>query len=198
MKIAIKAESDRNQRDIIASKAELSRSQRDFQDQKISSLAQVQEAEANVQQAEQELQRTKIKLKSAIANVKSGEAAFQAAKAKRDRYQPLAQTGSISIDQLQEAQLAVEQQKQLLASQQATLEEYREAITQQQQAVEASKARKKEILTALNPNNASVIISQEKIAAQIATGKSHLANLNQEQQQLIQQKLETQKQINTN
>ncbi|MBD2295820.1 HlyD family efflux transporter periplasmic adaptor subunit [Anabaena sphaerica FACHB-251] len=193
----IQAESDRNQRDIIASKAELSRSQRDFQDQKISSLAQVQEGEANSQQAEKELQITKIKLKSAIANVKSGEAAFKAAKARRDRYKPLAETGSISIDQLQEAQLAVEQQEQLLVSQQATVEEYREAIAQQQQAVEAAKARQQALLTGLNPNNANVIIAQEKIAAQIATGKFSLAHLNREREELIQQKLEIQKQINT-
>jgi multidrug efflux pump subunit AcrA (membrane-fusion protein) len=194
----IAAESDRTHRDLTSAKAELSRSQRDFQDKQINSIAQAREAQANLQQAQKELQKTQLKLKSALANLKSSEASFKSAKAKRDRYQPLAQNGSISIDQFQETQLAAEQQEQLLASQQATVEEYREAIGQQQQAVEATKARQQAILAGLNPNDANIIISQEKIAARIATGRVSLASLKQEREQLIQQKLEMQKQLSSN
>lgn len=194
----IAAESDRNQRDITSAKAELSRSQRDFQDKQISSIAQAKEAQANLQQAQKELQKTQFKLQSALANLKSSQAVFKSAKARRDRYQPLAQTGSISTDQFQEAQLAVEQQEQLLVSQQATVEEYRQAIKQQQQVVEAAKARQQAILAGLNPNDAIVVISQERIAAQIATGKVNLASLRREREQLIQQKLEVQKQLSSN
>jgi multidrug efflux pump subunit AcrA (membrane-fusion protein) len=196
--VQIAAESDRTDRDIASAKAELNRSQRDFQDKQISSIAQAREAQANLLQAQKELQKTQLKLKSVLANLKSSEASFKSAKAKRNRYQPLAQSGSISIDQFQEAQLAVEQQEQLLVSQQATVEEYRQAIGQQQQAVEASKARQQAILVGLNPNDASITISQEKIAAQIATGKASLASLKREREQLIQQKLEMQKQLSSN
>jgi multidrug efflux pump subunit AcrA (membrane-fusion protein) len=196
--VQIAAESDLTRRDITSAKAELSRSQRDFQDRQINSTAQAKEAEANLQQAQKELEKSQLKLKSALANLKSSEAAFKSAKAKRDRYQPLVQTGSISQDQFQEVQLAVEQQEQLLASQQATVEEYRQAIEQQEQAIEAAKARQQAISTQLNPNDANIIISQEKIAAQIATGRVSLARLKREREQLIQQKLEIQKQFSSN
>lgn len=193
----IAAQSDRTQREITSAQAELSRSQRDFQDKQTSSIAQAKEAAANLQQAQQELQKTQLKLKSALANLKSHQAAFKAAKARRDRYKPLAQTGSLSIDQFQEAQLALEQQEQLLESQKANVAEYEAAIGQQQQAVEAAKARQQAVLVTLNPNNAIVVISKENIASQLATGKANLARLQQEKQQLIQQKVEIQKQLSS-
>lgn len=194
----IAAQSDRTNRDITSVQAELSRSQRDLKDKQINSIAQATEAAANLKQAQKEWQKTQLKLKSALANLKSSEAAFKAAKAKRDRYQPLAQSGSISIDQFQEAQLAVEQQEQLLESQKATVQEYREAIGQQQHAIEAAKARVQAALVSLNPSDASVVISKEKIAAEIATGKINLASLNREREQTIQQKVEIQKQLSSN
>ncbi|NJL61343.1 MAG: biotin/lipoyl-binding protein [Methylacidiphilales bacterium] len=125
----IAAERDRTNRYVASMQAEFSRSQRELKDKQITSIAQTQEAAANLEQARKEWQKTQLKLKSALANFKSNEAAFKAAKARQDRYQPLAQNGSISIDQFQEVQLAVEQQQQLLESQKATVQEYREAIS---------------------------------------------------------------------
>ncbi|MBW4646958.1 MAG: HlyD family secretion protein [Goleter apudmare HA4340-LM2] len=194
----VAAESDRINHDITSVQAELSRNQRELKDQQISSIAQATEAAANLQHTQKEWQKTQLKLKSAFANLKSSEAAFKAAKARRDRYQPLAQSGSISIDQFQEAQLAVEQQEQLLESQKATVEEYRQAVGQQQQAIEAAKARQQVALVALTPSNANVVISKEKIAAETATGKINLARLNQQRAQLIHQKFEIQKQLSSN
>ncbi|MDF5711278.1 MAG: HlyD family efflux transporter periplasmic adaptor subunit [Nostoc sp. S4] len=191
----IVAESDRTNRVIASAKAELNRSQRDIQDRRTTSIAQVREAKANLSQAHKELQKTQTQLKSAIANLKSSDASLRAAKAKRDRYQPLLQTGSISQDQFQEVQLAVEQQEQLLESQKASVEEQQQAIQQQQQAVEAATAKLQAVFVNLNPNDADVAISQEKIAAESATGKVSLGKLNQEREQLLQQKVEIQKQL---
>ncbi|WP_223280213.1 HlyD family secretion protein [Nostoc sp. PA-18-2419] len=191
----IVAESDRTNRVIASAKAELNRSQRDIQDRRTTSIAEVREAKANLSQAHKELQKTQTQLKSAIANLKSSDASLRAAKAKRDRYQPLLQTGSISQDQFQEVQLAVEQQEQLLESQKASVEEQQQAIQQQQQAVEAATAKLQAVLVNLNPNDADVAISQEKVAAESATGKVSLGKLNQEREQLLQQKVEIQKQF---
>jgi multidrug efflux pump subunit AcrA (membrane-fusion protein) len=192
----IAAESDRTNRVIASAKAELNRSQRDVQDRRTTSIAEVREAKANLRQAEKELQKTQTQLKSAIANFKSSDASLRVAKAKRDRYQPLLQTGSISQDQFQEVQLAVEQQEQLLESQKANVEEQQQAIQQQQQAVEAATARLQSTFVNLNPSDANVAISQEKIATESATGKISVGKLNQEREQLFQQKLEIQQQFN--
>ncbi|MBD2209636.1 HlyD family efflux transporter periplasmic adaptor subunit [Nostoc linckia FACHB-104] len=191
----IDAEGDRTNRTIAAAKAELNRSQRDIQDKQITSIAQVTEAEANFRQAQKELQRNQAQLKSAQANLKSSEVAVKAAKAKRDRYQPLIKVGSISQDQFQEVQLALEQQEQLVASQKANVEEHLAVIKQQQQAIAAAAARVQAANSALNPNEANVAISQEKIAAESATGKVSIAKLNQERSQLLQQKIEIYKQL---
>ncbi|MDZ8051293.1 MAG: HlyD family efflux transporter periplasmic adaptor subunit [Aulosira sp. ZfuVER01] len=191
----IAAESDRTNRTLAAAKAELNHSQRDIKDKQITSLAQVKEAEANLSQAQKELQKNQAQLKSAQANFKSSVAAVKAAKAKRDRYEPLTKVGSISQDQFQEVQLAVEQQEQLLVSQKANVEEHIAAVKQQQQAIAAAAARVQAAKSTLNPSDAIVAISQEKLAAESATGKVSLAKLNQERSQLLQQKVEIHKQL---
>ncbi|MBR8838066.1 MAG: HlyD family efflux transporter periplasmic adaptor subunit [Stigonema ocellatum SAG 48.90 = DSM 106950] len=191
----IGAETERNNRMIVSAKAEVNHSQRDLQDKQVTSISQVEEAEANLKQAQKELQKNQIHLKSLQANLQSSVAAFNAAKAKQNRYEPLAKVGSISIDQFQEAQLAVQQQEQQVKSLQAAQEEHLTAIKQQQQAVSAAAARKKAALAVLNPSNANVTIAQEKIAVETATGKANLSKLSQEREQLLQQKLETNKQL---
>lgn len=190
----ITAEKSRSDRSVASIQAELNRKQRDLQDKKITSITQVKEAQANLNQAQKELQKTQAQLKSAQASLKSSEASLKAAKAKQDRYQPLVANGSISQDQFQEVQLAAEQQQQLLESQKATVEERQQAVLQQQQAVEAAKARLQGAYTALNPSNADVTISQQRIAAESATGEISIGKLNQEREQIIQQKVEIQKQ----
>lgn len=192
----ITAEKYRSDRSVASIQAELSRKQRDLQDKKITSVTQVKEAQANFKQAQKELQKTQAQLKSAQAQLKSTEASLKAARAKQDRYQPLAASGSISEDQFQEVQLAVEQQQQQLESQKANVEERQQAVLQQQQAVEAAKARLQGASTALNPSNADVAISQQRIAAETATGEVSLGKLNQEREQLIQQKAEIEQQKN--
>uniref|UniRef100_A0A0C1N0N5 Hemolysin D n=1 Tax=Tolypothrix bouteillei VB521301 TaxID=1479485 RepID=A0A0C1N0N5_9CYAN len=192
----IGAEGKRTNRAIAITQAELERSQQDVQQKKAIASAQLREAQANLKQAQVELRKTQLALKSAQAQLKSSEVSLKAAKARRDRYQPLAKIGSISVDQFQEAQLTVQQQEQLLILQTTTFEAQQEAIKQQQQAVKAAEARLQAAFASLDSNGAILTISQAKIAEETAAVKVTLAKLNQEREQLIQRRVEIQKQLN--
>jgi HlyD family type I secretion membrane fusion protein len=148
----ISAEADRLNRTITSAEAELSRRRREYQDRLITTSAEVTESEANL---------------------RSVQAALNAAISKRNRYQIVAHAGALSKNQLEEAQVAVEQQ---------------------QQAVQAAQARLQSVQAALNPSNAEVAIAKENIAQERATGQSTLANLRQEKEALIQQQIEIQQQ----
>ncbi|MFP5270134.1 HlyD family efflux transporter periplasmic adaptor subunit [Coleofasciculus sp.] len=192
----ISAERDRTQRTIASAKAELNHTQRDYRDRQITTQTSVQEAEANLNQAKEDLQRQQAQLKSAQANLKSTEAALNAAKARRDRYKPIAELGALSEDQFQEAQLSVTQQEQALEAQKATVEAQKQDIERFASAVDAAQARLAGALVHLNPSNATVAIALEKIAQERATGEASLSRLNQEHSQLIQRQVELQNQLN--
>ncbi|HHP7244582.1 MAG TPA: HlyD family secretion protein [Elainellaceae cyanobacterium] len=147
------AEEDRMNRAIAASEAELSQQSRDHQDQQISTAMEVEEAEAEV--------------RSAIASLGAAQSRYH-------RYQPVAQAGALSRDQLEEAHLAVQQQEQ---------------------AVEGAQARLHRLQAMLNPSAANVAIATERIAQEQATGAATLAALNKEREALIQQRVERQKQL---
>ncbi|MGJ3253701.1 MAG: HlyD family secretion protein [Elainellaceae cyanobacterium] len=149
----IVAEEDRMNRAIAASEAELSQQHRDYQNQQISTVMEVEEAEAEV--------------RSAVASLGAAESRYH-------RYQPVAQAGALSQDQLEEAHLAVQQQEQ---------------------AVEAAQARLHRLQARLNPSSANVAIATERIAQEQATGAATLAALNKEREALIQQRVEMQKQL---
>lgn len=194
----ITAEKERMQRAVNFAQAELEEAQRDYQNQKITSESQVQEAKANLRQAQRELQKTQTLLKSVQAELKSSEASLKASIARRDRYQPIAEQGALSQDQYQEAQVAVTQQEQTLESKKATVEAQKQEIKRLSSAVDASEARLKGALASLNPSNARIKMIQEKIGQEKAKGEVTLARLTQEQKQLLQNRSELQKQINTN
>ena len=184
----IQAENDKIARSVASAKAQLESRQREYQDRLVTTVADVEEAEANLKQTEEELQEAQAKLKSAQANLGSINAALDAARSKRDRYQPIAELGALSQDKLEEARLDVQQQKQLAVAQRAIIEAQQQRIERLQQGVKAAFARSKRVQTALNPSNAVVEIASETIAHQQATGKVILATLNKERQALIQQK----------
>ncbi|NEO41320.1 MAG: HlyD family efflux transporter periplasmic adaptor subunit [Moorea sp. SIOASIH] len=152
----ISAETDRTNLAVASAEAELSRRRRDYRNQQITANTGVEEAEANL---------------------RSAEAALSAARAKRDRYQPIANTGAISKERLREAQLAFEQQ---------------------QQQVQAAQARLQNAKAALNPSDAQVAIAQQQIAQEKATGQATLATLDKEHEALIQQRTEINKQLEGN
>ena len=147
----ISAETNRINRTVASARAELSHRSREYRDRRITSNAEVAEAQANF---------------------RSSQAALNAAISKQNRYQGVAKQGALSKDQLEEAQLAVQQQKQM---------------------VEAAIAKIQTSKAALNPSDAEVAIATEQIAQERATGQATLANLNREKQALIQQRLETNK-----
>ena len=113
-------------------------------------------------------------IEEASANVNAADASLKAAQSKRNRYESVAKAGALSQDQFEEAQLAVRQQEQ---------------------ALQAAKAKLQNVQTALNPSNAQVAIASQRIAQEKATGKASIATLNKERLALIQQRIEIQKQL---
>lgn len=191
----IKAESDRIQRSLNSAQAELNGIQRKYQDRQIITTTEVQEAEANWKQAENELLQVQKELHLKSANLKSAQVTLNSVISKWQRYQTVAQQGAIALNQLEEAKLAVEQQKQEVEVQKASLSAHQQLIEQQKQAVESAKARWLRSKTGLNPNRAEVKIAFERIAQEQASGKATLAVLNKEKEALIQQQISLTQQI---
>jgi HlyD family type I secretion membrane fusion protein len=149
----ISAETDRIKGNVASAIAELHRIEREYRDKQITTKAAVQETDSNL---------------------KATEAALSAAKTKLNRYRSAAKKGAISRDQLDEVQLAWQQQ---------------------QQAVSAAKAKLAGAQTALNPSSAEMAIATSRITEAEATGKSTVASLNKEKSALIQQQIELNKQL---
>jgi HlyD family type I secretion membrane fusion protein len=147
------AETIRINRTIASATAALKGRRQEYQDQKVTTMADVKEA---------------------AANARSVKAAFGAAQSKRDRYQPLADSGALSKNQIEEAQLGTVQQEQALAAAQAKLH--------RAQAI-------------LNPTNAAVAVAFEQIAQERASGQAHLATLAKEREALIQRQIENDEQL---
>ncbi|MDF5733422.1 MAG: biotin/lipoyl-binding protein, partial [Rhizonema sp. PD38] len=189
------AEKDRAKGAVDSAVAELSRRSRDYRDRQITSNKDVEEAQANLKQAQAEFQKAQAQLQSTQANFQSSQAALNAAKSKRNRYQSVAQQGALSFNQLEEAQLLVEQQSSAVEAQLAAIKVQFQAIEQEKQAVSEKRAKWESSLAAVNPSQAEVAIAQRSIAREQATGKATLATLDKERQALIQQKFEKSKQL---
>lgn len=191
----IQAEKERIQRAVQVATVELSRSRREYLDRQITTQAEVAEAEANVRLAEEEWQQAQAQFNSAQANLKSNQAALASATSKRNRYKTIAATGALSQNQLEEAQLEVEQLQQQVAAQQATVEEQKRGIARQQQAIEAAEARLNNVRAALNPSDGEVAIATQRIAQESSSGKATIAALNREKEAVIQQQIELEQQL---
>jgi multidrug efflux pump subunit AcrA (membrane-fusion protein) len=191
----ITAETDRMNRAVASAAAEISRRRRDYRDRQIISVADFDEAGANVRIAQEELQRAQVELMSAKATLRSTSATWKAAMSKRDRYQSVAQEGALSKGHLEEAQLGVDQQEQAVEAQKAAVEMQSQKIEQLQQAVEAAAARRQRSKAALKPSQAEVAIASEGLAQEKAGGRATLATLNREREGLIQQQIQIQKQL---
>lgn len=191
----IRAESDRTNRTIASAKAELKGRDRDHQDKKITSITELQEAEANVKMAQEELYAGQAQLQSALANLYATEAALGAAKSKQNRYESAAKQGALSRDQLEEVQLAVKQQQQAVQAQKATYKAQEKINERLKQAVNGAIAKRDRAQAALNPSNAEVAMATERIAQEKASGEVNKASLERELQTLLKQKIETEKQL---
>ncbi len=191
----IRAETDRINRAIASAKAELSGRSREHENKKITTVSELEEASANVNIAQEKLQEGRANLQSLQAKLQATQAALGAAKSKRNRYNSVAKAGALSKDQMEEAQLSVKQQEQAVLTQKAAFKAQQENIQQLQQSVKAAIARQKRFQAALNPSNAQVAVASQRIAQEKASGKANKAVLEKEYQTLIQQRIETQKQL---
>ncbi len=191
----IRAETDRINRAIASAKAELKGRSREHEDKKIITVSELEEANANVNIAQEKLHEGRANLQSLQAKLQSVQAALGAAKSKRNRYNSVAKAGALSKDQMEEAQLAVKQQEQAVLTQKAAFKAQQENIQQLQQSLKAAIARQKRFQAAVNPNNAEVAVASQRIAQEKASGKANKAVLEKEYQTLIQQRIETQKQL---
>ncbi len=191
----IRAETDRSDRAVASAEAELEYRQREYQDRLVTTVADVQEAEANFKQARAEWQEARAQLKSAQANLRSIEAALNAARSKRNRYQPIAESGALSQDQFEEAELDVQRQEQAVEAQKATVEAQQQTIERLQQGVQAVVAKLKRARALLNPSDAQVASARSRIAQERASSQVTLATLNKERETLLQQRIEINKQL---
>jgi HlyD family type I secretion membrane fusion protein len=107
------------------------------------------------------------------AQLRSEHVSLEAAQLQVERYEPLTKVGAMSQEQLDEAKLAVKQQEQIIA---------------------ATTARLRRAQAGLNPSDAEVAISHERIAQEHASGEATLAALGQEQAGLTQQVMAMQQQ----
>lgn len=189
------AETDRINRAIASAKAELTGRDRAYRDKKITTVSELQEADANIKMAQEELQAAIAQLQSTQANLRASQAAWGAAKSKRNRYQSVAKEGALSQDQLEEAQLIAQQQEQAVAVQTAAVEVQKQTIKRLKQAVAAASARRQRAIAALNPSNAEVAVATERIAQEKASGESNKATLEKERQALVKQRIDIEKQL---
>lgn len=153
---------------ITTAKADLSRNQREYQERKINT--------------ESEFMKAKASLDQARTNLQKAEADLEFAKMDRDRYEQLSKIGAIGRREFEQKQLVVQQTELTLAAEKKSFE-----IAQIQ--VHSTQA-------AVNPTTAMVQIAQERIAQETARGKANIANLNKEQQALMERRLQIQTQIN--
>ncbi len=149
----IAAEGDRNNRAIASSQSELTRRLREHQDRKMTAITGVDEASA--------------KLRAAIAALKTTQVRWE-------RYKPLGESGALSKDELEKAELAVQQQEQEVA---------------------AATAGVQHAQTAIDPSNAEVEIAAAQIEQEQASGKGAIANFSKEREALIQQRIQLQNQL---
>lgn len=93
-------------------------------------------------------------------------------------------------NELAEVQLMVKQQKQAVVAQKARVETQKQAIAREEQAVAAAQAKVQRARTALNPNDSQVAIARESIEGEQAIGLLRIAELTQQREALIQQKID--------
>ncbi|MEH2249982.1 HlyD family efflux transporter periplasmic adaptor subunit [Nostoc sp.] len=191
----IRAETDRVHRIITGAQAELSGRYREYQDKKITTVSELQEADANIRISQRELQIGKEQLKTALANLYASEAALGAATSKESRYKTVAAVGALSKDQFEEAQLLMKQQQQSVEAQRGVVEAQKQTIERLQEVLSATVARRERAQTALNPSNSGVAIATERIAQEKAAGESNKATLEKDRQALVKQKIELEKQL---
>jgi HlyD family secretion protein len=152
---------------VSAAQSDLLRNKREYQERQITTLSELQAAEANLQKSYADLQKA--------------QADLEFSKLDRDRYQQLSEIGAVSRREFDQRKLQVEQTQAILES--------------QKKAVDIAKTKVQSAKATVNPTNATVEIAQERIAQETARGEASIAILNKEKQALIQRRVEIQTQL---
>ncbi|BAY25089.1 hypothetical protein NIES2100_48900 [Calothrix sp. NIES-2100] len=163
----IEAEGRVSQGTVASAQSDLLRNQREYQERQITTLSELQAAEANLQKSYADLQKA--------------QADLDFAKLDRDRYQQLSDIGAVGRREFEQKKLLVDQTT-------ANLEAVKKAVDIAKTKVQSAKV-------AVNPTNATVEIAQKRIAQETARGEANIATLNKEKQALIQRRVEIQTQL---
>jgi multidrug efflux pump subunit AcrA (membrane-fusion protein) len=178
-------------RAIIAAQAELSATQRNYEDQQITTIAELTEAEATWNLAK--IQRDRLQQNNLLtATVQEAEIALNLAKLQRDRLQSIVESGAVTRSLYEEKEQAVKSAQAKLEQAKANA---KDLIEEKEQALKIAEIKLKKAQTNLNPSNAALTVAYERIQQEKASGKATLAALNRERETLMQQRLELQKQM---
>ena len=159
------AQTNLNERTILAARAELTGTKRNYQDQQIKTGTEMTQAKITINLAKNQLERLQ-KEKVLIASLQEAEAALKLAISQRDRLQNIVTSGAISQNLMEE----------------------------KEQAVRLAQINLQKAKIGINPSNANVTVALERINQEKARGDGNLAALKKERELLIQQRLELQKQ----
>ncbi|MFN5593751.1 MAG: HlyD family efflux transporter periplasmic adaptor subunit, partial [Aphanizomenon sp.] len=184
------AQTNLNERTILAARAELTGTKRNYQDQQIKTGTEMTQAKITINLAKNQLERLQ-KEKVLIASLQEAEAALKLAISQRDRLQNIVTSGAIS-------QNLMEEKEQAVTSAQAKLEQAKSNAKnlqeEKEQAVKLAQINLQKAKIGINPSNANVTVALERINQEKARGDGNLAALKKERELLIQQRLELQKQ----
>ena len=195
LEVQIAIEAVKGDRIIDSTAAQLEQAQTKRQQEQLTTQAQVVEAVAQLNIARRELAKAQTELQSFEASLNSTKAALVAATSKRDRYQKILNSGAISQEQFEEVQLAVQKEAENLKSQQASLLGQKQTIEGQKQQVEVAKAQLSRARTTANIDDTEIAIAEQAIEREKATKNSTVTSYIRQKQELLQQKIELEKQI---
>ncbi|OUL20569.1 HlyD family secretion protein [Nostoc sp. RF31YmG] len=153
----ITAESNSMQRAIASAQADLSRNQRDYQDQKITTQTQVQEAEASLELAREEMKR----------------------------YQQLGNTGAIATLQIKEKEQTFKAALARLERTKAGLNPSNATVVIATERIAQEKAKGESTLAILKKEQEELIRRQIEIQNQISTAQTELKQVSTELQKTI-------------
>ncbi|TVP59680.1 MAG: HlyD family efflux transporter periplasmic adaptor subunit [Nodularia sp. (in: Bacteria)] len=177
-------------RTIIAAQAELSATQRNYEDQQMTTTADLTQAEAAWNLAK--LQRDRLQQNNLLtATVQEAEVALNLAKKQRDRLQSVVTSGAISRSLFEEKEQEVKSAQAKLEQAKASAKDLME---EKEQALKIAQIKLETAQNSINPHNAAITIASERIRQEQASGESTLAALNRERKTLLQQRLELEKQ----
>ncbi|MBD2567205.1 HlyD family efflux transporter periplasmic adaptor subunit [Anabaena lutea] len=184
------AQTNLNNRTIIAAQAELKGTQRNYIDQQTQATVEMIQAKIAIKLANDQLERLQTE-RVLVATVEEAEAALKLAILQRDRLQNIVASGAISRN-------LVEEKEQAVKSAQAKLEQAKSSAKniqeEKEQAVKLAKINLEKARIAINPSHANVTVALEKIQQEKSRGEGNLAALKKERELLLQQRLELQKQ----